>query len=1609
LKFFETFSDPKIFKNYKDLNTSLLISEPQNVDFKINPYGRFWLQYPFNNHINEFASYTHVNLFYTSYLYQDLLFKTKNGRPYLSAEQIDEYTTEFPAEASLTGGIYDHKLKRVYKTVYRFFASDPWYADEFVRNQRRKKLDKITSYPWFSDRSRYETVGSDFTYMDFNFIDDMPEDDEFPEYHIKNWLTELTYTYNYKTGFYFNWFEKTRSGASPGHFVPNDGILDGLGFEETDWDIGSMVSFSTDEFNSHVDEFSEKLDIFISAIKDFFELFLDYTNYYFGSKFRKFILIPYKYWEITSNSRWLELAAQYGVWVLVFRNIFNTAIFVALFIYGFFIITRLLYLVFGEYFNYGFFSFLIFISTAFYMIVLFRLLFKSANDFYKSVTIEEKVELFALFVLTWYFHVLNGHMRSSVSVWAPKYSPDMVTMLSNTHTAQNRRIGTDYTMFAGFTHRPEINKQGWIFRRGAPLKSRTYRKHGGIRYEPLAEDRRYFWYNYSFTPYPTYFNPYNLFHILKQKIFNLSNENLVGYYRFKKSQEKYTVRMSRRNSHKIIHRPEAFIWPHMNNDEADEWIKEQIVDQSGGLIFAKAPYLYRKTTSDRFKYNNISFTNPINQRPYAVAPANLFNIDKPSRIPYDFRPKFLTPEYSDSTNYKLNSNFANRAKLIRINATLVQPNNKPYIHYYESQSLYELPEIRKGKPDFGETIQESKYKNPIYKAFRNRIAKSPFQSSFYENSVRTNWLQNNIFDHHFNYQYAVNLRKYLFWFNPQKAQPLREIYGLAYRDVVPYPDHLILDKGKRPKLYFSEVFRNLSKRERQIYFATVQLENLGSAATVLTNIQLKSPPYKTRIKYPLYSQYYTTPPIYIDNIFYYDFEYIFETLMYDMRNLKQIKYPKIRPPEYSSIKTIRKFSRLKAEFDKEIGIFQLSRIDELTGFFSSYVDYRNDLISIIDDSDKSLLSQVHKRAYANRLRRSVLLNSYFRSAKSFNKSSIKDYYREAYKYINPYSYNRFYNFAKFRGYLEGLSGEKAQYDEEQIYHPFASRDDKSVLYQSELDDRTFLSTADIGYKRPVYETLRRKQLRFKRIRYLNRFVRRYGLDPSWNKKKLIENPQAWDFALDAAMIQDLEREPKETLLFPESKEWPFYKFHGYFLDKEDRVLKILGFQTKVKEEEEEVDSKNLVVVKPESEEEDEYEDEVNFRKGREFIRPEFTFADYEAIPDSEYTNHEVKSEEFMNEMFTSVPVKYNDHEIIEDVGHYSFRDQINGIKNPAREPNRLNFMRSNIFYQWRIDHWIQFHKDATPYERHKKPFVGVGNIDQTFAMRGGKMRAHEYRVLGYLANNQILDTYTWYQILQRAKMQYPPQNKDYSLPYNEHLQILHELDSKEEHEDYYDNFTKSLTEEDREALKGKLVRRIPFDFSDYTSSPKISGDFTDYDGESLKLDHDNDLSAFKLEEIEFVDKLLALEAADEKARLYEEQEPEEERDMDDEEKMDEWAADIYSENEFYEDLKANDVYEIFASQAVLDALLELEEVDKDQKSEASVTGQLQHDEHYGRVDTILRRAKTRRIVVTARKGGELVGPDADFGLHAYPKAVRIKEPTAETEKRKNQGRETTRD
>lgn len=1402
IKFFEAFENPLIFKQYKKLHVTFLVHEFQKFDYLSDTYGRFWLQFPFNNYLNEFAQYNDANIIYTDPFYYDYLIKTKGReKVHLYPKDLDAYYPDYTKQP-LTGGMLEHTERKFFDTTHRFFASDPLYNSLETNRIRKQKLLKLTSYPWFMEGSRHETLGSDFIYLDLNFVEDMPEDDEFFDYHKKDFAFGLLPTYNQHTDFFFKWVEQRRSGAAVGHHLPNDGILDGFAFEEIDWDIGSMVSYSVDDFNSHLDEFTKKIDIFFNAVLDFYDLIIDYTNYYFYSKFRKYVLARFYYWETQSNSSWLVLAARYGIWVLFIRNFINFSLFLALFIYGFFVISRLLYFFFGEIFSYGAYSFLLFFSSFLFIVLLARWIFKPFNDFYKSLDYEEKFEIIFFMLFAWYFYNLNGYFRGGHYILSEENTADMMPMISDHFTADFRTIGADYTPGSGFTHRPELDKQGWLFRK-ATIAPRIYKTQYHPGYDKLPPDRHYWWYSFGVTPYPTYFNPYNFFNFVKFHLFNVSNQNFVGYKDVKRYKYEPTSLQVVDNSHIILHRPQILNWMHMHTLETRVWIKAQIMEHAYSYLACANPHLYVNLTLDRVKYNNIVFTNPINPRPYATTPHTFFSADRPSSIPYDFRPKFSSDLYSRNVNYKINSIVQNNFELVNdFNKRQIQPNKQPFL-FYPDKPKYTFEESEDKNIV---KIKNYKYRQTPYKSFRSKYYFTRFNRySLYENTANVRWTQDRIFSNNFAFDYATNFRKYMFYFNPRKAQSMREVYGLSIRDVLPYPEFATSRKRKIPKLFFNEVFRQLTRKERGFVISLIKLENEMSARTAtfhsLEFLQGKSP------EYFLYSSYNATPPYKLSSGFYKDYISIFNKLQRRFKKTVSPDAPQVVAPKYVWYLPLIKYDQLKYNFNNSLTKLKFESISGVESDFVSVlksnsaiikskpVKFRGKLLryktpleiastsknpKIKAEALKKLAQRrpirefdyLSKIAYSNRLRRARVANAYFRSAKASNKFSTQDYFRDYSFYLNPHAVTQQSYNSTFMPYVNGFS-EKPETFDKSIYDSYKRRGKPKILLHSSWDNRSALT----GYNKNLinsaaYEQDRRDFLNRKYRNKLNDLQSKYF-------EKVFSDFSWWDYFLEFSQINKFFRSGYSNLVQPHTLPHKYIKFF-YTTNRRARI---------------------------------------NYYSDGSMSN--YNFDTHILNRNSWLKNYNLEQKRINKYFNRSFNIKYEDDETIEHLLRYTYADTITGIERPAIVSDRLNLRKPHLFARLRRNHWYELSTTPIKHERHRKPFFGPSIIDEDFALHGGKKYRFEYTINSFTANHHLVRGYMWSNFLQRVKTQFPKRFKKSNIPANQKFLEFFAYNTTNI-EDFVAEYEAPLTVRTWERTLGKkFALPLPYNFSKPETFPVI--------------------------------------------------------------------------------------------------------------------------------------------------------------------------------------------
>jgi hypothetical protein len=1362
VEFFESFQNPEIFQNYVYLNKKQIISEPHTFPFLNDPYGRFWFQYPFNNHIRDFSYYTAVNLLETDYSFADTAFSSKARAVHLDPEeQIDIYQTdtahtEHGADLSGMGQYFE---SRVYSPANRFFSSDPVWDSAFFRKMYSIKIDKLASYPWYSDRTKIETVGSDFTYLDLIFVEDIPEDDEF----IDEDADDEYPLYNYGTDFYNKYFEKTRYGSNLGPYVPGDGSLDGLVMEEVDWDIGSLVSFSSDDFNTHIEDFSETLDIYYAAVLDWGELMKDYTSYYVYSKLRKIVVTPYKYWEVYSNSSWLSLAANYGIWVLLLRNFFNISLFFAFGLYGFFALTRIAYYIFGDLFAFGLYGFVVFAITFFYLLFILRFFFKSVNDFYKSFDVEERLAVYAALFIFFYFYNLNGYIRNpAYYAWIDSGSDSTKLLLSNNFSADFRVMGTDWYPESGFQHRPELNNQGWLFYRMAPIRPRYFFEEQ--LHEQFAQvvnpDRQIHAYNFNLAPYPTYFNPYNIYNFIKFQIFNITNENFVGYTQYDRAFETPNVKANLESAQKALHRPQIINYLHMTTPDAKLMVRNEITQQGAISLSSATLYSYSAITIDRKKYNNVEFVNPVNQSsvwtPYSPVSA------PSSTLPYDFRPKVITSLYHpDSTKFNTSvfSNYLNTT----FNDELVKVNNIPLFmrrdaHNYKNQI--------DADGTYLESIKSSKYRRSAYMLFNKKFS-GPINSVF-ERSLQTRWAQQKLFQRQLIFEYSDALRKYLFFFNPNKAKPIRDAYSLAFKDLVPYPEILGHSQNKISKVYRSEFFRSLTPRHKKLYSAILETENFESAQTLVNHLTYFP---KSGFRYHFYFDAPDSARFPLGGFFFEEYAEKFNSVVGDIQE-STAPEEAIPVPRNAKFYEDLKWPFLADQYAHEVRNFisnsRLERIDAISGLFADYINFKKIQYKsyYAGKPHQDDVKYINKLAQANRLRRSKILSSYFIAIKSANKQSISDYYRESFTFINPYKNKNFYSYSSFYSNLQGISA-KSQNFKTKLFDPFYSQVQKDLSYRSSADDRIAVYNSELEYMKPVYDFEKRYNARIHKRRFINKNYTRFSF--GWHEYWYIE-ASLWYIFLDFIIVRDIiENAVSVKSYTPENKfNYKFNKFsHNYryrkFLEPNSRKAVI---------------SVNTLVEKKSSKK------TYLYNYNNEQLR----------IKDSSFGGY--------------WPPAYDDDQFTEPLPRYTYADKIGGVDRPPLKSDRFNFKKPHLFSRIRFEHWSALAKEPMPFERQRKPYFGISVKDESSSYFEGKYKPHEHDEFPYITTKHVLKSYIWFSTLQRSKIQYKKTGPKRAFPYNQRFIKLFKK-TKQEISDYIDKFAGPLTADEWLEDKDQYVTRIP--------------------------------------------------------------------------------------------------------------------------------------------------------------------------------------------------------
>lgn len=1498
LKFFEDFRDEKIFFNYVTLNKKNLISEPHTSVFANDPYGRFWFQFPFNNHLRDFSYYTAVNLLETDYQFEDFYFKTKNGRLHLDPEsQIDKYQTDTTntEPGSDLSGLEQNQEFKIYKIPNRFFSSDPTIDMNFFRIKYREKLDHISSFPWFADRTKIETVGSDFTYLDLIFVDDMPEDDEFIDEESEH---HRFYTYN--SSFYNKYVEKNRYGASRSQYLPNDGTLDGLSLEEVDWDIGSLTSFSSDDFNTHLEDFSEKYDLYAAAFSDWLDLCYDYFFYAINIKFKVFILAPFRYWEVSSNSSWLKLAADYGIWVLILRNFFNLSVFVALIIYGFFTISRLSYYLFGELFTYGPYGALVFFGFFVYSVLILRFLFKSVNDFYKSFDLEEKIAVYASLLIFFYAFNLHGYMRNSSNyAWTPSGSSSTKLILSNNYSADWRRIANDWYPESGFHQRPELNNQGWLYYKLAPIRpgynyeEQQHKQFGKI----VNPDRQTFGYSFNLASYPTYFNPYNFYNFIKFQIFNITNENFVGYTQYDRAMEMPNVRHTVENAYTVLHRPQMVNWLHMRTAEAREIAKKEIGLQAALTVSSPVLYSYSAIAVDRKKYNNREFVNPINQAkvwtPYSP-------ISTPrSLLPYDFRPKQFIEPYNITSSNKLNATVYSNYLNTTFNSKIVAIDDIPDmvrrdVHIYKNQIDAE--------GDFLGTARTRKYIRSSYKLF-NKKNFSNFDN-FFEKSMRLRWYHMKVSRNSFLYKYANNFRKYLFLYNPQKAKPLRDAYILSFKDLIPYPEFLGHGNGRIAKFAKSDYFRFLNSKQKKLYFAILESETLESANTLIQHLSFYP---KSGISYKFYFNALDSSRFPLDYYFFEEYVKVYESIIKDITSTVPPGAPITTPYSFEFYYKLR-FPIVIDKFSLELRNFisnsRLENIDKLTNFFTDYANFKETRYS--NFYDNLPYAQVKNRVYetklaqTNRIRRSRILSNYFRVAKAANKQALIDYYRTSFFLINPYKQAAFYNYTSYDSFSRGILKKSNNFE---IFDSFYKFQSKSFNYRSFLDNRVRIYNSDADYSKPVFDLEKRVNRRLRKRRFINRYAQRYTF--GWHEYWYIE-ATLWNVFLDFIMVRDIF-ENADSVHGSTFEDIFDYKFNDYSYNLNSRKFF-------------DISSKNAI-------------NNFNSFIEKKTSRKSFLDGYYEE-------QRRIKSS-FVRKSWDA---DYDDDPFMEPLPRYTYAEKIGGVDLPPLRTDRFNFRKPHFFTRLRSEHWSAIAREPSPYERQRKPFFGPSIRDEAAFYFDKKFKGSEIDDYPFHMVNHILRSYIWFNTLQRSRMLYKKTGYNRTYPYSQRFIKVFTKNSGHI-SDYVDEFSSPLDVKEWRHYKEKFFVKLPMKFLSYK---KPISEIPAIFNKKVLLQNNPDFNYIRLNpKISALEKNVALRARLKFFKKF----------LQDKKKYKNFQKRSYKFSKYFKDLQIRSGFDTRGQKKIL------KQKDHERYREYFFHGVVRSDEEKGEADVILLRAKKRKQAV----------------------------------------------
>jgi hypothetical protein len=1377
IEFFETFIKPGEYERYKSISAITHTSEPEIKSPFTNSYGKYWFQYPNNTYFRDFAFYTNFR-FSKRYLFlaEDADIDFKDGKSFFTREKYIDNLPNYDSDKvfGLEDDIDDPGFRIDPRTgiaikrslfrddednyLYKFYADHPLESDvSWVYDNGRQNFDRLFAYPWFFTDDRQTGVGSDFTYLDLDFIESLPTEYDWSDYDQWNYSSQEEFIYNLISDDeeFNNKFQKNI--VTSDHSYTAMANHEGYDIEEEDWDIGTLITYSNDDANSHVDEFSEKYDIFVNAVKDLVELFYDYFFYYFQSKFRKYVTSYYKYWEIKSENYWLDFAARYGIWVLIFRNIFSLAMFLTFFIYGFFALSRIFYIYFGEYFVYYFYNLLILSVSTVFFIYLARFIFKPANDFYKSTSGTDKFEFVLFIFVFWYGYILKGYHDTVTLPWYIKAerrlrsAPNIIPQQGNFKDWGHKKNFYQHPYELG-------GRRGYLWKANTagPLhKARYYPRRKTIGAVHLKRDRNRI-VGYGNIPnayYVRIITPKIIYNFFVQHYFKTRTRRttIVGYRRYRKKAVPTVRQANTKTLALLFHRPERVNWQHTVSEFSDNYVKNTVINQTYAGLLYKGPYGYKKKTNDRRKSRKIVYANYINERPFTLAPFTTRS-KRRAHHPYDVRPKFSTnhPEYF---YFKFNSSLYNSFRNLDFNKGVVQ-------------QLDEIPAARRSDLHFPlditkdatkKSVQQNIYGNSLYRGLRSNLSNTFKAPDFYEKSLKDYWVRSQLIERNFMLKYSNVFRKYIFYYNPLQNQSMRELYGLSLRDVYPNPEINSLDIN----ILFGNP-KKMTKRQKKLLIAFYKIENFESAKLLIA--KSKEPDVKLD-RYPYYNTNLKSRIREGDNFY----ENFFDIISKAWDKNYNVKYKKKRkkvvvPHGFDFKYHYQSFKHGFSNYlrDKKINI------GEITDFYEKYIEtLRSESINDFDeasDYDQPLKDYLHRIANVNRALRARLLAEHFKLVKFMNKISTKDYVRESISYIKPYSFKkRFYMDSAYYSFANGLP--KRTNLENKIYDSFINAPTKKDSYLSKMDDRVSIQSANKEYFRPFYISDRRSLLYNRRGDIIDEKETAH-----WFGEYQVIDLKAtwWNIFLDIIFVRDLVTNSEIPDDIPTDNVFP-YKYKSWEFRDDDVDLDAFPLSYSFPY----INSKSRIINRA-----------ANL--GNKMIGPDGKSPSFVA----KYIEHQNKrGPKTVLRNWEYPAMRGYEFEPLEQVAYYLHREKVGTKTRPEVRRNRLNFKKSHFYTRIRHKSWVDFAKSPQLVrDRRKRIFTGInatrgkGKFFRKSVLFKKKWRSMHVN----LRKRFIFNVYTFIGLKKRINVQFP--TKKYGVPHNQVLQNRLYL-SSQDNERYLDEFT----------------------------------------------------------------------------------------------------------------------------------------------------------------------------------------------------------------------------